>query len=386
MRGESEAGLYYPGTISKKIGNSMLKKNTLRLGAVACLAIASIAFGSMSASADPVGGAFKPLVGVGSDTTQDIVNGLASVVTDIGSYDATGSATIQVSSGGPTFNRPNGSTAGVQALSASANAGGGRTFPAAGGVSIAGEVDFARSSSGPSSSFVGNDLTFIPFARDAVTYAVNSSSDFPRTIPVGTAAQDNLSPAPLTLRNIYRCAVTTYSDSEFSPVTIRPLLPQAGSGTRSFWLTTLGLTEGQVQGCATDKINNVNVQEHDGSLIRSAGDIVPFSVAQYLSQANYKTLPTTVDERRGVIDLGRVGGVKPIRLTANGNELNTSFPVTRLVYNVVETSRLGEPAIASTFVGASSAVCSATATIRSYGFGSLGAGCGATTAKQAFRY
>lgn len=361
----------------------MLKKHKLRFGAVASLALAGLAFGTVSASADPAAGTFKPIVGVGSDTTQDVANGLATVVSAIGSYDA-GTGTIKVSATGPTFNRPNGSTAGVQALSASANAGGSRTFPAAGGVSIAGEIDFARSSSGPSSSFVGTDLTFIPFARDAVTYAVNAASDFPRDIALGSAAQDAISPAPFTMRNIYRGAVTTYTDADLAPVTIRPLLPQAGSGTRSFWLSALGLTEAQVAGVATDL--GGTVQEHDGSLIRGAGDIVPFSVAQYLSQSNYASLPTAVNERRGVIELGKIGGSKPIRLTASGNELNTSFPVNRLVYNVVETSRLGETAIASTFVGSTSAVCAASSTIRSYGFGTIGATCGSTTAKQAFRY
>ena len=363
----------------------MLKKHKLRFGAVATLALAGLAFGTVSASADPTpAGTFKPIVGVGSDTTQDVGNGLGTVVAAIGSYDAQGSATIKVSATGPTFNRPNGSTSGVQALSASANAGGNRTFPAAGGVSIAGEVDFARSSSGPSSSFVGTDLTFIPFARDAVTYAVNAASDFPRDIALGNATQDTITPAPVTLRNIYRCAVTTYTDSDFAPVTIRPLIPQAGSGTRAFWLSALGLNEAQVAGCATDL--GGTVQEHDGALVRGAGDIVPFSVAQYLSQANYVNLPTAVNERRGVIELGKIGGNKPIRLTTNGNELNTSFPVNRLVYNVVESSRLAETAIASTFVGSTSAVCAASSTIRAYGFGTIGTACGSTTAKQAFRY
>lgn len=362
----------------------MLKKNKLRLGVVAALALASVAFGTVSASADPPAGTFKPIVGVGSDTTQDVVNGLATVVSSLGSYDATGSATIKVSSTGPTFNRPNGSTAGVQALSASANPGGTHTWPAAGGVNITDELDFARSSSGPSSSFVGTDLTFIPFARDAVTFAVNAASDFPRNIALGSAAQDGISPAPFTLRNIYRCAVTTYVDADFAPVTIRPLIPQAGSGTRAFWLSALGLTEAQVTGCATDL--GGTIQEHDGSLIKGAGDIAPFSVAQYLSQSNYKTLPTPVDERRGVIELGKIGGAKPIRITANGNELNTSFPVNRLVYNVVESSRLAEPAIAAAFVGSTSSVCAAAATIRAYGFGTIGGTCGSTTAKQAFRF
>ena len=363
----------------------MLKKHKLRFGAVATLAIAGLAFGTVSASADPAAGTFRAINGVGSDTTQDVVNGLASVIPSLGSYDASGATTtIKTTSGGPTFTRPNGSTAGVQALSASANNTGTRTFPAAGGVSITGQVDFARSSGGPSSSFVGTDLTFIPYARDAVTYAVNAASDFPRDIALGSAAQDAISPAPLTLRNIYRCAVTSYVDTDFAPVTIRPLIPQAGSGTRSFWLSALGLNEAQVAGCATDL--GGTVQEHDGSLIRGAGDIVPFSVAQYLSQSNYASLPTAVNERRGVIELGKIGGNKPIRLTANGNELNTTFPVNRLIYNVVESSRLAETAIASTFVGSTSAVCAASSTIRAYGFGTIGTACGSTTAKQAFRY
>ncbi len=365
----------------------MLKKSKLRLGAVATLALACVAFGTVSASADPTpAGSFRTLVGVGSDTTQDVVNGLGTVVTNIGSYDAQGTPTIQVSQNGPTFQRPNGSTEGVRALSASANDTGSRTYPAAGGVSITDQIDFARSSSGPSSTVPGSDLTFIPFARDAVTYAVNSSSDFPRAIPVGTAAQDSVVPAPLTLRNIYRCAVTTFRTPALVTVTIRPLLPQAGSGTRTFWLSALGLAENSIGPCVTDKVNNVSVQEHDGSLIRNAGDIVPFSVAQYLSQSNYASLPTAVNERRGVIDLGRIGGVKPILLTANGNELNTAFPVNRLIYNVVQTSRLGEAELSAAFVGSSSAVCSATTLIRNYGFGTIGAACGSTTATQGFRY
>jgi hypothetical protein len=364
----------------------MLKKSRLRLGAVACLAIAGIAFGAVSANADPTAGTYKPINGVGSDTTQDIVGGLATVVTSIGSYDAVGSATIKTTASGPTFNRPNGSGAGVQALSASANNTGTRTYPAAGGVSITGQVDFARSSSGPSSSFPGTDLTFIPYARDAVTFAVNEASDFPRDIPVGSAAQDALSPAPFTLRNIYRCAVTSYFDADFTAVTIRPLLPQSGSGTRTFWLSTLGLTEAQVTGCATDLAGTV--QEHDGNSVTGAGDIVPFSIAQYIAQGNHADLPTTVVERRSQVVLGSIGSVKPYVINAAGGvELNASFPVNRLVFNVVQTSRLGESGIASAFVGSTSAVCAASSTIRKYGFGTIGSLCGNTTTyKQGFRY
>ena len=369
----------------------MHKKTTLRVSVVAAVAVAALAFGAAApASADPSG--FKDLIGVGSDTTQDVVGGLATVIPTLGSFDATGSSTIQVRSGGPTFNRPNGSTAGVQALSASVNNTGTRTFPATGGVSITGQVDFARSSSAPSSSFVGTDLTFIPFARDAVTYAVSAASDFPRDIALGNAGQDSASPAPFTLRNIYRGTVTTYVDGDFNPITIRPIIPQAGSGTRSFWLGALGLTEASIVGTPTTDIGNT-AQEHNGTYIKNAGDIAPFSIAQYIAQGNHGALPTTVAERRGNIELGNVDTVKPLLLTAGGGvELNSAFPINRLVFNVVQTSRLTGTSAAdlqlqAAFAGTSSSVCSATAQIKQYGFGTIGSLCGNTTTyKQGFRY
>ncbi|MGV3731933.1 MAG: substrate-binding domain-containing protein [Microcella sp.] len=370
-----------------------MKARNKRIGVIAAAAaIGALVFGVASPGlADPAGGTFKPIVGVGSDTTQDVVGGLASVIPEIGRYNA-GGGTIQVSDGGPTFNRPNGSTAGVQALSASVNDTGTRTWPASGGVSITGQIDFARSSSAPSGSFPGTQLTFIPFARDAVTFAVNAASDFPRDIPLGSSAQDSISPAPFTLRNIYRCTVTTYLDEDLNPVTIRPLIPQSGSGTRSFWIGALGLTEGTLGGCVTDLGNTV--QEHSGAQVTGPGDIVPFSIAQYIAQGNYSTLPTTVAERRFQVELGRIGTVKPVIPSVGGGvELNGNFPVSRLVFNVVETARIteGDPKydaqLAAAFVGTGSDVCQASSTIVQYGFGTIGALCGNTTTyKQGFRY
>lgn len=369
----------------------MSSKNKLRFGAVAAFAATALALGvAAPAYADPSG--FKPLVGAGSDTTQDVVGGLATVVTDLGSYDATGSATIQTRSGGPFFTRPNGSTSGVQALSASINPGGTHLFPATGGVSITDQIDFARSSSSPSSSFPGTDLTFIPFARDAVTFAVSAASDFPRDIALGNAGQDTISPAPFTLRNIYRGTVTSYVDASLEPVTIRPIIPQTGSGTRAFWLSALGLTESTIIGTPTTDIGNT-AQEHNGTYIKNAGDIAPFSIAQYVAQGNHGVLPTSVLERRGTVELGNIDTVKPLLLTTGGGvELNTAFPVNRLVFNVVETARLTGSApedlqLQAAFVGSSSAVCAASTTIKQYGFGTIGSLCGNTTTyKQAFRF
>ena len=370
----------------------MHKKSTLRVSAVAALAVAAMAFGAAApAMADPTD--YKPLVGVGSDTTEGLVGGLATVVPTIGSYDAVGSSTIKVRSDGPTFNRPNGSGNGQKALTASINPNTTDKWPAGTGVDITGQIDFARSSSGPSGSLPGSQLTFIPFARDAVTYAVSAASDFPRDIAKGDASQDSISPAPFTLRNIYRGTVTTYTDANFQSVTIRPLLPQTGSGTRSFWIGQLGLTEANITagGVATDLGNTV--QEHNGTFVTGKGDIVPFSVAQYIAQGNHGSLPTTVAERRGNIELGRIGTIKPfVPVDGGGIELNSAFPITRLVYNVVSTARLtgsgaADVQLQQTFVGTSSSVCQAGATIRQYGFGTIGDLCGNTTTyKQGYSF
>lgn len=374
----------------------MLKKSKLRIGIIAACAVAAVTFGvAAPASADPTpAGSVKPLVGVGSDTTENLVNGLGTVVTNIGSYDATGSATIQTRTGGVSFNRPNGSGNGQKALSASINAGGSHVWPSGTGVNITGQVDFARSSSSPSGSLPGSDLTFIPFAKDAVSFAVNASSDFPRDVALGLAAQDSISPAPFTLRNIYRGTVTSFSDADFNSVTIRPLLPQTGSGTRSFWIGSLGLTEAAITagGVATDLGNTV--QEHNGTFITGAGDVAPFSVAQYIQQGNYAALPTTVVERRGNIQLGNIGSSKPyVSSSATGGlEINPAFPVNRLVYNVVETARLtgtsaADVQLQQTFKGSNSQVCAASTTVKQYGFGTIGSLCGNTTTyKQAFNY
>lgn len=349
----------------------------LRLGAVAALT-AALAFGAVApAFADPSTG--KPLSGTGSDTTQDVMSGVATVVTSIGSYDATGSSTITVN--GTTFSRPVGSSAGVRALSSSI-----RGIAYAGTVLPVGTLQFARSSS--LGSQTGTELTYIPFARDAVTIAMSASSDFPKDVSMGASGQPtNL----FTLRNIYLGTVTSFIDSQGNTVTIRPLLPQQNSGTRNFWVSALGTTESALAtgGKATDLGNTV--VEHDGSYLTTDGDIVPFSVGQYIAQGNYRTLPTTVVERRGNIVLGSIDTLKPIVYNGTRVATNPDFGVSRLVYNVVETRALTtstpsatDTAIRNAFVGTSSQVCQATTQIQQYGFATIGNACGSTTAQRGY--
>jgi hypothetical protein len=359
----------------------MLRKNKVRLVAVVAAVASATLLGAFTANADPTAGTFPALAGVGSDTIQDVMNGMSTAIPAIGSYDAVAPAsdsnktTITTRSGGVAFTRPNGSGDGQNALSDAID---GHAYN---GVVITGDVDFARSSSGPApATFPGTQLTFIPFAKDAVSYAVNEASDFPRDIPEGSAAAAAANPSALTLWNIYHCTATTYTDSNTNTITIIPLLPQSGSGTRKFWDSTFSLTEGSLPSCVTDL--NGTTEENDGSSLTGPGDIMPFSISQYIAQGNWSSLPAPTTQRTKAAVLGAIDGIQPFVLSGNTVVQNPSFEINRLVYNVVSTARLTDPTIAATFVGTSSAVCSNTAIIKEYGFATIGSICGETTLTQ----
>ncbi|MFF3754980.1 substrate-binding domain-containing protein [Streptomyces sp. NPDC002018] len=329
-------------------------KSRIRMAAAVGAVALGLSLFAAPASADTP--EFRQLVGVGSDTTQDVLNGLGEVVTDpngtpdnqlIASYNATGSATVKTRAVNCVINRPNGSSAGIDALRNAI-------------LNNTGCIDFARSSRGPADTST-TKLTWIPFGKDAVTVAVRSDS------ALNTAPGLDLTTAQL--RDIYTCVKTTHNG-----VALTPLLPQSGSGTRTFFLEKIGVTEAQLGTCV-----NGTVQEHDGTALDSAGDIAPYSIAQYIAQTT-----GVVTDRHGVTVLGKVNTVAP--RNANGT-LNTAFPYSRDVYNVVPTAKLTGGAtpdadLIGAFVGGTSKVCAQSAVITAYGFGSLGtAGCGTTTLK-----
>ncbi|MGW2305202.1 hypothetical protein [Streptomyces sp. NPDC001809] len=318
-------------------------KSRARIGAA--LGVAALGLGvalAPAAQADPNPVTqYRTLAGTGSDTTQDVLNGLGNVVVNglgqkiVASWDATGSATVKTKATGCVINRPNGSSAGIDALRNAVD-------------TNSGCLDFARSSRGPADTST-TDLTWIPFAKDAVSWAKRSDSTLPSDL---TATQ---------LKNIYECNLTTLNG-----VALTPILPQSNSGTRQFFLSSIGVT---TPGACVQQ----GVQENDGTVLDSAGDIAPYSVASYTAQEK-----GVVTNRRGAAVLGSVGTVAPRNADKT---LNLAFPFLRDVYNVVPTAKLTNATISSTFVGSTSKVCAATTTITNYGFGSLGTACGATTVK-----
>ncbi|MFF5080402.1 hypothetical protein ACFY36_25400 [Actinoplanes sp. NPDC000266] len=307
-----------------------------------------LAFTATPAQADPTGTpTYRTLAGVGSDTTEGVLNGLSEVVVDgsgtklIASYDAFGSANIQTKAANCTIARPAGSGAGVTALVASLDAANGC-------------VDFARSSSNNASSYAGKNLTYVPFGVDAVTYAVRGESLISR----------KLSKAQLT--TIYNCG---------AGANYKPLLPQYGSGTRSFFLKSLGFTDAanftqQANHTCIGEVDSTGkpLQENNGTLMTDAKQIAPYSIAQFLAQTT-----AVVPDVHGKVVLGQLDGIAP-------TVLNTASTMSRDVYNVIPSNKIGDASYASVFVGSTSQVCANVNTIKKYGFAPHSA-CGDTSLK-----
>jgi hypothetical protein len=116
--------------------------------------------------------------------------------------------------------------------------------------------------------------------------------------------------------------------------------------------------------CISDTHNGQPIEEHDGRVLDSVS-IAPFSIAQYIAQGN-----GTLQDIRGNAVLGEIDGVTPMTL-------NTSFGVTREVYNVIPTSQIGNAPYSSVFVGPNSSFCTNNTTLNQYGF-AIDPNCGST--------
>jgi ABC-type phosphate transport system substrate-binding protein len=307
-------------------------KKPLILGVVAGLALSTAAT-ITPAFADPVAGGY---VAVGSDTLDSSMNALTNGtsatgstvrITDgngaaVGSFDAFGSSLIQTKSGGPFFQRPSGSGAGVSALTASIKGTDYGTKP----VNITGQVDIARSSSGPGSNAnASGKLAYVPYARDAVAYAYyGPDADF-----------GSLTKAQLT--GIYNGTITSINGTS-----VKPLIPQADSGTRKFFLKAIGIDSTGGGACSLAVCTNSATPENDASQLTEVGNIIPFSAANWIAQSNgvqVNTIPTS-----GNVKLG-----KPDSLTAYTGTAPSLVPSTSLynsttygrdTYLVVEYDRI----------------------------------------------
>ncbi len=379
--------------------------------AVALTAAMGITMVGGSANADPK--QLTAAIGVGSDTTQDVMNALAgntngnnyvpvqsSVASgsrQLVSFDAippagTTGACITVKPGAPTFDRPNGSTSGRKALSRAIDGtkyGNTAVGFACGGLTdTSGLLQFARSSAGPAAGDVGTALTYVPFGRDGLSFAYYRAS--------GGAAVSSLTRADLT-------SLFTTGPQVIGGVNIIPCGIQLGSGTFNFWQTVTTATAAQ-EAAATATCNALvtnllggRAEENDGTALKTRGDLVPagsqvvigFSAGSFIAKSNNVAAgapPVTVgigtitDNGAGVVLGSPVVGTAP-SLTPNAAFFGDAT-FGRNIYNVFPTavisSAFGNADLKSLFVGPTSSVCSASTTIAAFGFLPI-ATCGSTT-------
>lgn len=399
------------------------------------------------AHADPLQ-VTNSLANVGSDTIQDVDNALAgytngAVYSAMHSDEASGHEVLQTWSafgkdptgaalggcittraGGASFNRPNGSGAGQKALSRSIDgANWGTNGDACGGPkSIQNDIDFSRSSSAPDPNNPGTALTFVPFGRDAVSYAVYAT---------GTAS-------PVTdltfqeVRSIYSGSGTgTDITRGGNPVHVVPCGIQSGSGTFKFWLgiTNTGSNASTNESTATSGCNGVSsvcptancrLEENNGAELKAKGDaiaanpaaagfasannvyIIGHSAASFIAQNNgfaTNNIGSGVTIG-GISDNSPTGGGTNLGLpyTGTGTSLapNSAFygdgTFGRYVFHVFKTGTLtgiGNNGLKALFKGSTAIICQTAAQtiVNEFGFLSIpgtGAGtCGDTSQTQA---
>jgi hypothetical protein len=394
------------------LSSTKLKRVAAGLAVAAAASAAAGALTPSGASADPA--QFSAFVTVGSDTTMDVLNALSGktngvLFTPIQSSSATGGVQliswdatppagvsdncITPKVGAPTFTRPNGSSAGQRALSRALDGTGyggstanGSSFCAF--ADVTGTIDFARSSSLDSTA--GTALTYVPFARDALSFAYYR--------PAGNAG------AVTTLTRAQLDTLFTSGPQTINGVRIVPCGIQLGSGTYTSWLSTAGVSAAE-EDTATDVCSAVvnettvpgsqaggRLQESNGIHLKLAGDalvassaaeantqvIVGFSASQYIARARGNGVPTppievvmgSVSNDGAGNDIGSpVSGTYPNFTPVAGFYNNATFG--RTVYNVFPTATIAGPgnlALKSLFSGASSSLCQATATIQAMGF------------------
>jgi ABC-type phosphate transport system substrate-binding protein len=342
--------------------------------------------------------ALKDATGVGSDTIQNVLDqfsadynvGKAATATHLYSWDATNpnngaiGDTIHVKGAGcSSIARPDGSSAGVTALTSSQV------------VSGTNCINFARSSRARASSdppYAAGGIAFVNLAGDAVTWSAQTTTNAPATL---TAAQ---------LAAIYNCTDTNWSQVGGKNAPIHAFIPQTGSGTRAFFLGAIGVAN--PGSCVSD--DNGLLEENEGvnPVLNDPDAIFPYSIGKYIAERfhsatclNSACTPNSSGiachpsahqnlfgcNTHGTMVLKQINGVAPTTGSGTSTVINSSFPATfqRTVFEVVPFdpntsdhipgSESGAPGGVNLepIFGASGFVCSnsrAKADLKNYGF------------------
>lgn len=330
-----------------------MRTRALAVPALATACAAAMTLGGGVALADPPSTpAATAIVGVGSDTTQYVMDAYAAAYSKptkqaikLASWDAIppagGSTTITTKAGCAPITRPNGGSAGVAALLADTT----------------GCIDFARTLTPKSAT--QSSLAFFAYARDGIAWGTPAASP--------AVAASNLTTAQLN--QIYTCQLTNWSAANPSlpSSTIHPYLPQAGSALRKNFETEIGISDGTVGACV-----NQNAEQNKGtSLAGDTSALVPFSIASYIAQAK-----GTIPDFRGGLVLHSVNGLAPLTKAGGFNgKYDAHYLIT--AYNVVKLQQ--DNTVAAEYLavfGPTGFICKHQSILAKYGFNKIGSACG----------
>jgi hypothetical protein len=389
------------------------------------------------------------IAGVGSDTTQAFMDamagfndgtnytpinaGSANGYKQVISFDATvptgkSNSCITTKLNGPAFTRPQGSGAGRLALYNAS----GSTYSVTSGTGsqgytgtytgnkytgkvgtqgfaicaanqdLSGQVDFARSSSvfGGTSVGTGTEVTFVPFARDGLSYAVYRPGDKANA------------PTTLTRYQLIQMYNSTTADRSKATLSSGLIVIPCGinllSGTKGdFQTKVLNGLSNTTEDAATNECNTKaatgatgRLEENDSSMLKAKGDALYASgtyagnnnlvvVAGFASSA-YIAKGNQLDKPYVDADV-KLGGFSDTSATATADGINLGNPIAsgtvagknlvanttwyknstmgRTVFNAFPTDSVaGDPSTIALFVGTTSALCAQEATMTSFGF------------------
>ncbi len=352
-----------------------------RLVTGAAVAAAAVAMVAAPALADPPTGVTPravDVVGVGSDTIQNVMDQFSHDFTD--PHTGAIHGLIRFKGGCTLQQRPNGSSEGITAVKT--NEGG----------STAGHPceDFARSSPDRATgdpSFARGGLAFVTLAGDAVTWSTQQVTNAPAS----------LTPAQIT--GIYECRITNWRQVGGRNAAIKAFIPQTGSGTRSFFLKAIGITAPGP--CVSDGGGKLEENEGVNPLLVSPNAIFPFSIGKYIAEKFHSAKCFRADcafvkrgplkglackpkagqnlfgcDSHGTMVLHAISRVAPTVGTGPNTKINPRFVVsfTRSLFEVVRfatRTRDHIPAYLEPFFGARGYVCTnrtARADLLNYGF------------------
>jgi ABC-type phosphate transport system substrate-binding protein len=401
-----------------------IKRSLVAIGAVGSVAAMVAFMAPMAANADPInptnGKSIEPaaydIVSAGSESLSQVENQLSFNYNKtispkehspahpwLFSWDAVPlfdlndvSQPIVLKAGCKKNIRPDGSSDGIKDMLSYGNT----SYTYKGKKHTAPCIDFARSSRPRKGGSSGDPplksgVGFVTLARDDVTYATTSNSYWPNNLTNTQLVEifgceipaKNGDPA-----NSFGAMFGNAEAGKHAKTLFDVLLPQAGSGTLSFWMeTALGFSgdDEPTCGAAAKLKTDQQPEENEGTnkLFGTAkhpnpAAIYPFSVGVYLAQEFHsaacgkkpsKTQNMFGCDQNGVLNLRDINGVSP---TAKGpgktlvtNITKFSDQFRRFLYDVVRTNAAGDmPSYLEGILGPKGYYCKQAKVLATYGF------------------